>query len=740
MVNNEISQSRKRIETLILKHRLHDAFKELKNLCDSSMAWELSEELGRIEQSYRFMLKYAVDGVNDPHREEMYADLIANLYKLLDQIIRFRSIPDAFSLYYNTLRYNQKMLHATTIEQQIDLYAQKCDSASIFNLIIEQSGESAPDTAIIRTQKEELERQIFNHIWIAMPLSASDIVAINSAMTSQLLPIHFKELILSAVIMGQLEFYDENRLRILLDTYTIADDHISTRALIGIILSFALYPMRITGKKILSHIASVKEATSWSSDVKMAVMEFIRSYDTERVNRKMQDELIPEMLKLRPDINKKINDSMSIIDMSSIEENPEWEELLQNSGLTDKLKELSELQEEGSDVFMSTFAQLKSYPFFSEISNWFLPFHLDHSVVVNSLGNNLTAVGQIIERAPFLCNGDKYSFVLSLSAVPEAGKQMMISQFESQMQAATEAGVSISMLSQGNFSRRNLINKNIQDLYRFFKLFRRKGEFKDPFKLVTDIFGNSLLADDLADVETMSLAAQFYFKRKYYTLAFEIFESIADKTLPDAQLYQKMGYCCQQNQNMEQALTFYLQSELLNANSIWTLRRIAACYRLLNQPQKALEYYERVVALAPNDLNIVLSYGHTLLDLNRFDEAIKQYYKVEFLDEKSTRAWRPLAWSLLLSRDFEQSRRYYDLILNDNPTAEDYLNMGHLALATTDYHKAINYYGRSLVAGGGDVESLSKALNDDIESLKLIGVQLEILPLIIDSVQYHLDK
>ena len=740
MVNNEISQSRKRIETLILKHRLHDAFKELKNLCDSSMAWELSEELGRIEQSYRFMLKYAVDGVNDPHREEMYADLIANLYKLLDQIIRFRSIPDAFSLYYNTLRYNQKMLHATTIEQQIDLYAQKCDSASIFNLIIEQSGESTPDTAIIRTQKEELERQIFNHIWIAMPLSASDIVAINSAMSSQLLPIHFKELILSAVIMGLLEFYDENRLRILLDTYTIADDHISTRALIGIILSFALYPMRITGKKILSHIASVKEATSWSSDVKMAVMEFIRSYDTERVNRKMQDELIPEMLKLRPDINKKINDSMSIIDMSSIGENREWEELLQNSGLTDKLKELSELQEEGSDVFMSTFAQLKSYPFFSEISNWFLPFHLDHSVVVNSLGNNLTAVGQIIERAPFLCNGDKYSFVLSLSAVPEAGKQMMISQFESQMQAATEAGVSISMLSQGNFSRRNLINKNIQDLYRFFKLFRRKGEFKDPFKLVTDIFGNSLLADDLADVETMSLAAQFYFKRKYYTLAFEIFEAIADKTLPDAQLYQKMGYCCQQNQNMEQALTFYLQSELLNANGIWTLRRIAACYRLLNQPQKALEYYERVVALAPNDLNIALSYGHTLLDLNRFDEAIKQYYKVEFLDEKSTRAWRPLAWSLLLSRDFEQSRRYYDLILNDNPTAEDYLNMGHLALATIDYHKAINYYGKSLVAGGGDVESLSKALNDDIESLKLIGVQLEILPLIIDSVQYHLDK
>ena len=108
-------------------------------------------------------------------------------------------------------------------------------------------------------------------------------------------------------------------------------------------------------------------------------MSKIIEYSSLKNNRKMQNELIPEMLKLRPDISKKINNSTAMIDMSSLEENPEWEELLNKSGITDKIKELSQLQEEGSDVFMSTFSHLKSFPFFSDSANWFLPFSLEHS-------------------------------------------------------------------------------------------------------------------------------------------------------------------------------------------------------------------------------------------------------------------------------------------------------------------------------------------------------------------------
>lgn len=44
--------------------------------------------------------------------------------------------------------------------------------------------------------------------------------------------------------------------------------------------------------------------------------------------------------------------------------NPEWENWIDKSGITDKLREMGELQMEGADVYMSTFSQLKQFPFF----------------------------------------------------------------------------------------------------------------------------------------------------------------------------------------------------------------------------------------------------------------------------------------------------------------------------------------------------------------------------------------
>ena len=67
------------------------------------------------------------------------------------------------------------------------------------------------------------------------------------------------------------------------------------------------------------------------------------------------------------------------------DKNPDWEEAIEKSGLGDKLREMNELQLEGADVYMSTFAGLKSYPFFREVHNWFYPFTKQQSDVHNML-------------------------------------------------------------------------------------------------------------------------------------------------------------------------------------------------------------------------------------------------------------------------------------------------------------------------------------------------------------------
>ena len=81
----------------------------------------------------------------------------------------------------------------------------------------------------------------------------------------------------------------------------------------------------------------------------------------------MREEIIPEMMK-----NPKLN--LEGLDEDAEDHNPEWEEWIDRSGITDKLRELGELQMSGADVYMSTFSQLKQFPFFRKISHWFYPF------------------------------------------------------------------------------------------------------------------------------------------------------------------------------------------------------------------------------------------------------------------------------------------------------------------------------------------------------------------------------
>lgn len=736
MPRNEILSRKDKITEYIKSRRLRDAFRELRIAASGQYSWELNNEIDRIEESYSLMLKYAMDGIDDPGRNEVYDGIVESIYGITDRVVRESLKANSSTLYFNTLRYEQ-MQPDSSVPALLSSYSGLCDNSSLYSMITAEK-TNRKDAIEMAKEVERMEKRLFNLIWVTYPLSIDDSEAIEKAMMSTSLPGYFKGLIVSAVLMGLLEYYDERRLHLLLTLYASDDRELSIKALCALLIAMYCHRTRHVSVKLKNHLSAVKDMPGWHDDVKMVFLQFIRTRDTERINRKMQEELIPQMLKLRPDIYKKINDTTSVIDLSSIEENPEWQEMLDSSGITEKMKELSEMQEDGGDVFMSTFSHLKTFPFFSDISNWFLPFHVDHTLVSESLGGDSNVISEIIAVSPFLCNSDKYSFMLSLSNVPASQRNMMMSQFNAQNLNAAE--IRNAELTTSDKKRENTANKYVQDLYRFFKLFRRKGEFNDPFSSPLNLAQVPLIAEDFSDIETLTLVSEFYFKRKYFADALDLFKSLCDCTPPSFQLFQKMGYCCQQEGMIEDALKYYEQAELLNADSQWTLRRIAGCHKLLNHPAEAMVYFKRVAERKPDDMSVALNIGHCLLELARYDEAMKYYYKVEFLDEKSTRAWRPLAWCAFLLRDFELSGKYYDKVKDDKPSSGDYLNMGHLALAVRNVKDAMEWYKLSIKSDGGDIETFITSLNNDIRYLQQAGVDIAIIPLLIDALLYSSDR
>ena len=725
----------RKINDSIGQHRLRDAFRELRCYSAKLGDWRITDEIDGIEQSYSMMLKYATIGADDPSRQTMYESIVARMLRVMDAVSRRMEQSSSPSLYYSTLRYEAMSKGCTLASLLVD-YRNMHDRMSLLNMIVDDgsTSDNASDEEI-----EALERRIFNRLWVTYPISAESDEVIRDAFASDSLPEYFKDMLISSLLLGLTFFYDERRLCLLLDVY--AGGHsprIQMRALCAALMAMYVNRDRLSSDNLRKRIESLRDTTGWHDDVRLVFLQFIRSRDTERINKKMNDELIPKMLKLRPDITKRLNDMSDVSDMDELTENPEWQDLMDKSGITDKIKELTKMQEEGGDVFMSTFANLKSFPFFSDVANWFLPFRSDHTSIKKAFGkSDAHRLGEIVESSQFLCDGDKYSFLLALSSVPEAQRNLMLSQFDAQR--FSEMELRNSMLDSDSDSRDNIAGKYVQGIYRFFKLFRRRGEFNDPFARPLNLLLIDLLAQDLTDNDTLSLVSEFYFTRGYYEDAYKVYEMLDEKSVPDAQLFQKLGYCLQQLGDIEGALKYYEQSELLNADSLWTQRRLGLCYKLLGRYGEAINRYKIVEAKRPNDLAVCMNIGHCYVELNKPSEALKYYYKVEFLDEKSTKAWRPIAWCLFRMRDFDHSAEYYGRSLNDRPTAMDDLNMGHVQLALGNIKEALNYYGLSVDARNGDCESFIENFNADQKYLLEVGIKKSILPLIIDALLYSRD-
>ncbi|MDE6090251.1 MAG: tetratricopeptide repeat protein [Duncaniella sp.] len=705
-MNHHIDIS-KDIERLLSQRRVNDALDLIDNAAATLGASpELRSATSRLRESYRFMTHYALKGMPDPARPELYASILADIRTLADELHRRSRLEDAPTLYFNTLRY-QRMRPDINIASLLDEYRRVNRRLQMAMLTedVEKAGKEFTQRA------EDLEKQIFNQIWTTYPLSVDDAAAIGALLTDISLPRHFKQLVVSSVMLGQMEYPDEKRLRLLMDAYGSDDSELSVRALCSLLIVMSMQRDRPFSPSLVRRFDSLREMPGWNKDVKMALLQFIRARDTERIGRKLTDEVIPEMMKLQPELEKL--GSMPV-DPESMEENPEWAELIDKSGVADKLKELQEIQEDGGDVMMVTFSKLKTFPFFNDIANWFLPFHTDHSLIAGSNDASVRMLADVIGGAPVFCNSDKYSVILSLSQVPEAQKQMMSAQLKAN--SAQMAAMSMGDLDQSLKGRERMAGKYVQDIYRFFRLFRRKGEFSDPFATTLNLVTVPLLADIFDDTDTLLLVGEFYFRHRHFADAFDVFLRLSEKVPPTAQLYQKMGYCMQMLGAVDKAIMYYEQSELLNSESRWTIRRLANCYRNVRDWKKAVEYYSRIAAAEPDDAAIAQNLALCHLEAGQISDAVNLLHKVEFLQGESDRTSRPLVRCALLEGDIEKGRRYSGHVLSRDPSATDFLNAGHLEILSGNLDEGVRRYAESIAADNFEVGNFVRTMREDMET------------------------
>lgn len=706
------------VEAALTSENFHEAFRLLRVMLTSDNIKQRSA-VETAEEDYSRIMDYALSGAPDPSRSAQISALKTRIYSILDLLLRESLVDERNSLYFSIAR----TLRMRRNESLQSLIAEYTDTARALRSLV-----GADDSS--RRQAEDLEERIFERLWTTVPLSFDEISAIRSFMDDETIPVTAKSMVVGALTLSLLQFFSEPTLRLLLElARPEMEVEVRARATVGAILVMNRWPKRSNTTAINRQIQALREVSTWHTDVERAIMQIIRSADVEKLSKTLNDEIIPEVMKLRPNIERHIKQQGGF-DPTEMELNPEWEELLEKSGLNEKMRKLSEMQEDGGDLFYPVFRMLKNFPFFNHISNWFMPFTASRRDVRASLGHD-AALELLLEESPMICSSDKFSFALSVDHLPEAQKQILMSQLGN----AAAGGIVELSGKLTDLDRMKLsITAYVHDLYRFFTLFRRSGEFLNPFKSPFNPAKIPALADDFKSPEKVRLIGEYYFKHQHYEQALALFRTI---TPPDLSLHQKMGHAMQRLGRLSEALHEYERAELLAPESEWTLTRLARINKILGNYRKALEYYERIEKISPDKPSTALNMGSCYLELNDIREALHYFYKAEMLDEASTKALRPIAWCAFLNTDYDTAKNYLDRILTQlTPEPADYLNMGHLALARNEIREAINYYCLTTE----DISKLEKMIADDLTLLERAGIDVSLLPLILDAIRYKNDS
>ncbi|MGL4852132.1 MAG: tetratricopeptide repeat protein [Phocaeicola sp.] len=672
------------ITRLLDSNRLKEALTELDFLSSTTQDWSLRDDLEELQTSYNYMLLYMKQGVADPNRKELYRKLLQKAYKLRDRLQRASSIRVDKSYYFETVRSKLKSPGRSFSE--------------ILQLLELQSAPAYTDPKELLKQHDSALVELFEKTWILSSWSETDAEELNRFLVS----IHLLEtdlpLLVSAVTMSILRDFDARKLAFLHKAYNHASIIVSQRALVGIAITAVYHDQRICQDpetlSLMHHLSSHPE---FMNELQAVQIQFLLTRETQKIDKKMREEIIPTMKK----VAEQRKEHLKFDDVEEFDENnPEWGQFLSDSRIEKQMREIGELQMSGADVFMSSFAQLKHYPFFYVMAHWFFEFDpslVDLSKISMGSGQRVSFFDLLL-HSPVFCNSDKFSFYFTLTGFDVGQQELITQELNMQQEQLTEGQPGLlSGLLNRELKPEELSRQYIHDLYRFFKLWRNRSEELDIFQSPFHLWECECLRMNYSEANYLKEIADYFLKNDYPAEAVAIYDQLTQNDHTDVEYWQKAGFACQKMGEYKRAVQYYLQADLIQSDSLWLNRKLAQCFRKLGDWENALDYYRKVEVFEQDNLSITQQIGHCLVELHSYEEALPYFYKVEYYGKNSINAQRAIGWCSFVLARYDEAVRQFEKVLQfeDKSNYHDWLNAGHAYYAQGNVDRAVSCYGKA---------------------------------------------
>lgn len=725
MDNNDI----KRFDDIFNKiegQTLGTALQAVRAFVDAYPHMMYDEELENIENDYRLMLDYMKRGYNDPHRGEIYNNLAARLYRFAsDLYMTFRTQRTTF--FIEALR---KSMNNQFPNERIkaELEGFVADTAM---LSLEVEPARTDKSRQLYRKHNDFMQSLFCHIIVSRQWTENDAAFFKDLLLSPTIDTNDAQLVVSALTLATMNNMDTNKFDVLIYVYlNSTDEKIRQKALVGWVFSLSSR-QRIQPRMkqlVTEALADDGVATELIDLQKQVIYCMNAEQDTDTIRR----DIMPELMKnnnlkiTRFGITEKEDDPMAdVFDPGASDRAMEKME--------ESFQKMMNMQKAGSDIYFGGFSQMKRFPFFYNVANWFCPFYIEHpeiSQCADSLKGTPLLVN-ILNNGPF-CDSDKYSFTLAVSSVisrlPDNLKEMFNSH------EALGQVVSPEEQQSPAYIRRMIL----QDMYRFFRLYPNRGQLINPFDTTHFTFVTDNLFDGTGLVALIPDLCYFMIKHKNRIALKHIMEKHSDNGNPKMAMAQGM-YELNFAKQPQKAVEIFERLNDEKPDNKRILSLLAKAYFECEQYGKAAECYRKLHETDNLNNNVTLNLCVALCKAKEYSEAVNLLYRLDIENPDSMPVKRVLAWTLMGLGKYEQAEKEYNRLTNANDTENgDILNAGYCQWLIGKTAEAVGLFKKFIDMRKGmglDKEyDIINEFNNDSEFLNEHGISATDIRLMADIV------
>jgi tetratricopeptide (TPR) repeat protein len=661
------------IEKCICRKEISDAIQHMKNFLYTFKQLPYLEHINALEEDYVRMCGYWRKGMDDPERDTFFRDIQLKLYRVAGKVrMHFACANNAFR--------GELMTHGTSMQQkwtagQIRERLEKYVTDIAMTDLL-PNGQQASRRQQLMKEHQQLMDVIFDYLWNTYGAVGRDAQDFQELLLAPTVNSDDQQLMTSALTLSLVESFDPVLLMLLMRVYSeSSDENVRMRALVAWVVAMPSDEELLKlAPQVWEEVRKLTGNEQCCKELAEMQVQLLYCIKAQEDTKKVDNQIIPEMLK---ENNLKIDGGV----IRQVEEDP-MEDVLnpeQSEQRMEKLEqaihEMNVMQQQGADLFYGGFSQMKRYPFFNENSNWFVPFSLDHPGI-----SGLTAGERYMKLLKFstenspMCDSDKFSFVLgfirSMNRIPAQLMEMMDSP---QLISSVDSATSKMMLTT-EFRRRTYL----QNLYRFYQLFPYRSEFRNIFDgkkgqvppylfLAKSPFRGTEVEKRLGKVVTM------YVRRKEYTEALMMLQNVSEGN-KDAHYYSLLGHVQRMKggtdkDNLTAAAKSYSRGLMMRPDDERLRRGIADTFLLLEDKQ-AVDYFEKLYNLHPDDELLTAKWGKALMMQKQYEQAAQVFFKLNFNYPENNDYRCRVADCLKEVHKYEQAWEYVEPLLQNHPDSE----------------------------------------------------------------------